>query len=73
MWWLIGLVAIVLFACSPLVPLSIAYLLGYELDAYNESNSVLGTLPWLLFFTVPAGAVVLLGWIIYGIVSLAMR
>ena len=64
MWFLVAfLIAVAAF--SPVIPLYVAEYF-HKLDYVNESNSVIATLPWLLFVTVPIGAVALLGWIVYG-------
>lgn len=61
-WWL-GLAACLVFAVSPiLIPVAVSMLYP---DVLDESNSVLGTLPWAVFFTVPAGLVAAVVWTIY--------
>ncbi len=69
MWWLIGAIAIVLLAFSPVIPLFILDWLGLA-DGLNESNSIIGVIPWMLFFTLPAGLLSLIAWAAYGIVKL---
>ena len=66
MWW--ALLIIVLFAIGPAIPPFIASMLGYKV---NEANSTVGMLPWLLFYTVPIGAVAFVIWLIVLAVSIA--
>lgn len=71
MWWLIVFVLILIAAFSPIIPIAVVdLLLGGDTDM-NESNSTIAALPWLLFFTVPIGAVLELLWIVRGVVYLA--
>ena len=64
------MLVLLVLAFSPLVPLLVAHWCGVELDSYAASSSWLGVLPWLLFWTNPGGAGVLLGWIVYGAISM---
>jgi hypothetical protein len=61
MSWVLSLIAIVLFAFSPIIPLLVCEQLGIRV---NEANSTLGVLPWLLFFTLPAGSVAVIVWLV---------
>lgn len=61
--WLLGLIAVLIFTISPVIPALIAGLFGMNV---SERDSVIGTLPWLMIYTAPLGVIALLGWIIYG-------
>ena len=67
LWWLLGLVAIAIWTIWPIIPLLfIEWFIG-PLDYVNSSDSQWAVLPWLLFFTLPSGFVLLLLWCGVGI------
>lgn len=68
MWWIMGVLVIVLLSLSPVIPILTLGLLGLA-DGLNESNSSIAALPWMLFITIPAGAASMLVWIVIGIVA----
>lgn len=61
MYWLASFFGIVLFAICPIAPVLLCSLFGIKV---NEATSTIGALPWALFFTVPAGAVCIVVWLI---------
>lgn len=68
MWWITGALVIVLLSLSPVIPILTLGLLGLA-DNLNESNSSIAALPWMLFVTLPAGALSMVVWIVIGIVA----
>lgn len=57
------LVFICLITIVPIVPLLVLDALGMA-EGLHEGNSDIATLPWMLFFTVPLGLVLLVAWLI---------
>lgn len=47
-----------IFALLPLIITLVASI--FVDDAFNEGTSTLGTLPWLMFLTIPIGSVIVL-------------
>jgi len=66
-------VAGVLLALSPLLFLAAA-LPFVDLDGMNEGNSSLAALPWLLYFSVPLGVIiVVVGLVIWLVAMMAKK
>jgi len=52
----IGFIVCLVLAFSPIYPVLLAPLF-FDTTGWNEGNSRLATLPWLLFFSVPSCAI----------------
>ena len=69
MWWFVGAIIIGALAVSPLLPLALADLFGFELD----HDSTIATMPWLLFYTMPAGLLAMIVWTIFGLLVFVLN
>lgn len=63
MIWLVSLCVIFLIAVGPIIPLLVLNLIG-DTRANTPWGQLAGTLPWTLYFSVPAGAVLFLVWLL---------
>ena len=68
-FWILILIYLIAFAVFPIVPLLVLDSLGLA-DGLNEGNSVIATLPWLLFYTIPLGILGLIVWLILTLIWL---